>query len=407
VTKSSDIFAAVEKVEADPIFAVVYAYQNDPRPEKINLSIGMYVDEHGRLPVLKSVTRAEHLLAEENSQKGYLGQVGLPAFNKQIPELLLGPNSKAAAEGRVRSIQTVAGTGALRVGADFLNRLLPDAEVWVSRPTWVNHRPVLESAGFKTVNSYGYFNRETGRLDTLRFIEDLKKIPERSVVLLHACCHNPTGVDPTHDEWAAVIDVLAERGLVPFVDFAYQGLGEGLDEDAWAVREMERAGLTFLVATSFSKSFSLYSERAGALTIIGSDKDEVDRVISQWERLVRSNYSNPPAHGAKIINKILSDPTLRSSWKEELDFMRNRMRQLRQDFVKGLVTHRASGDFAFLKEQKGMFSFTCLSDEAVERLRNEYAIYAVKGGGRICVAALNSDNIDRVCSAVAEVSQAS
>ena len=395
------LFSAVEMAPRDPILGLNEAFNADTRPNKINLGVGVYTDENGRLPLLRAVVEAEAALTAAQAPRGYLPIEGIAAYDQAVQKLLLGDDSPLIAEGRAITTQAIGGTGALKTGADFLKRLLPDATVAISDPSWENHRALFESAGFP-VRNYRYYDAFSNGVNRGGLLEDLKNLPTRSIVVLHACCHNPTGVDLTQEDWQAVLEILREREHVPFLDIAYQGFGDGIEEDAAAVRLFAQSGLTFFVSSSFSKSFSLYGERVGALTIVAGDKDEAGRVLSQVKRVIRTNYSNPPTHGAKVVAAVLTNPELRAMWETELGEMRDRIRTMRLAMVEQLATLNAKRDFGFVAEQRGMFSYSGLTTEQVERLKNEFGIYAV-GTGRICVAALNTKNLPIVTKAIAEV----
>ena len=397
-------FKSIEQAPTDPILGVTEAFNNDPNPAKVNLGVGVYQDAAGKVPLLKVVRESESRWAHEEATKSYLPIDGLPAYNREVQKLLLGADSQVLAESRAVTVQGLGGTGGLKIGADFLKRFLPGSEVWISNPSWENHQMLFEAAGFK-VNSYPYYDPETHGLDFNSMLETLKRLPARSIVVLHACCHNPTGVDLNQEQWALVIDVVRHRELVPFLDFAYQGFGENLDADGFAVRAFAEAGIQSLIASSFSKSFALYRERVGALTIITVSAEESKRVLSQVKRVIRTNYSNPASHGAQLVAMTLADPELRQAWEAELTEMRERIRQMREKFVAGLIGKGIEQDFSFIKDQRGMFSYSGLSPAQVQYLRDKYSLYIV-GTGRICVAAMNDQNIDYICEAVANALQA-
>jgi aromatic-amino-acid transaminase len=393
-------FAQIELAPPDPIIGLTEAFNNDPNPAKVNLGVGVYQDASGKVPVLKVVREAEARWYEQEATKSYLGIDGLPAYNKEVQKLLFGADSQIIAEGRAITVQGIGGTGALKIGADFLRRFLPDSQVWISSPSWENHQMLFEAAGFK-VNAYPYYDPETHGLDLNGMLETLKGLPAASIVVLHACCHNPTGVDLSNEQWKLVVDVIKQRGLVPFLDFAYQGFGEGLEADSFAVRAIAESGMPCLIASSFSKSFALYRERIGAMTLVTSSADEAKRVLSQVKRVIRTNYSSPPSHGAQLVAMVLADAALRKQWEAELAEMRQRILEMREKFVEGLRQKGVEQDFSFIKNQRGMFSYSGLQPEAVKALREKYSIYAV-GTGRICVAAMNDKNIGGVCQAIAE-----
>lgn len=395
------LFSAVEMAPRDPILGLNEAYNADARPHKVNLGVGVYYDEQGRIPLLRAVAEAEQQRVAAQAPRGYLPIEGIAAYDQAVQHLLFGAESSLVREGRAITVQAVGGTGALKIGADFLKRLLPDAVVAISDPSWENHRALFEGAGFP-VQNYRYYDAASNGLNRASFLADLQALPERSVVVLHACCHNPTGVDLQPADWQAVLDVVKARNLVPFLDIAYQGFGDGIEEDAQAVRLFADSGLTFLVSSSFSKSFSLYGERVGALTLVSESREESARVLSQVKRVIRTNYSNPPTHGATIVASVLSNPELRALWEAELGEMRQRIRTMRNALVKGLAAAGATRDFAFVNAQRGMFSYSGLTAEQVERLKSEFGIYAVSTG-RICVAALNERNLPPTVQAIAAV----
>ncbi|MFT0181119.1 amino acid aminotransferase [Pseudomonas benzopyrenica] len=397
------LFSAVEMAPRDPILGLNEAYNADARPHKVNLGVGVYYDEQGRIPLLRAVAEAERQRVAAQAPRGYLPIEGIAAYDQAVQHLLFGAESSLVREGRAITVQAVGGTGALKIGADFLKRLLPDAVVAISDPSWENHRALFEGAGFP-VQNYRYYDAASNGLNRAGFLADLQALPERSVVVLHACCHNPTGVDLQPVDWQAVLDVVKARNLVPFLDIAYQGFGDGIEEDAQAVRLFADSGLTFLVSSSFSKSFSLYGERVGALTLVSESREESARVLSQVKRVIRTNYSNPPTHGATIVASVLNNPELRALWEAELGEMRQRIRTMRNALVEGLAAAGATRDFAFVNAQRGMFSYSGLTAEQVERLKSEFGIYAVSTG-RICVAALNERNLPPTIQAIAAVLQ--
>jgi aromatic-amino-acid transaminase len=397
------ILADVQMAPRDPILGVTEAFNADPNARKVNLGVGVYYDDNGKIPLLECVRRAERELLEDSPPRGYLPIDGLPEYDRAVQALVFGPDSPAIREKRVVTVQTLGGTGGLKVGADFLRRVDPGAEVWISRPSWENHRALFENAGF-SVEAYPYYDAATHGLDFEGMIGTLQGLPARTIVVLHACCHNPTGVDLTSGQWTRVIETTAGRQLVPFLDLAYQGFGDGLDGDASVVRRFVEAGMPLFVSNSFSKSFSLYGERIGALSVVGHNSEEAARVLSQLKRLVRTNYSNPPTHGGKIVAAVLTSAELRRIWEHELEQMRTRIRAMRQELVEKVQARVPSFDFGFVIRQRGMFSYSGLSKEAVARLREEFSIYAIDTG-RICVAALNSHNIDHVADAIAQVTR--
>ncbi|SAI71801.1 aromatic amino acid aminotransferase [Bordetella ansorpii] len=397
----SNLFASVELAPRDPILGLNEQYNADTRPGKVNLGVGVYYDDEGRIPLLGAVRKAEVARVEAAAARGYLPIEGIPGYNKGAQALLLGADSPLAAAGRVLTTQALGGTGALKIGADFLRQLLPKSKVLISDPSWENHRALFERAGFP-VGTYTYYDAATHGLNFDGMLADLKSAPANTIVVLHACCHNPTGVDPTADQWRQIADVVKARGLVPFLDIAYQGFGDGLQEDASVVRLFADLDITMLVSSSFSKSFSLYGERVGALTVVAGDKEEAGRVLSQLKRTIRTNYSNPPTHGGTVVASVLNDAELFAEWDRELAGMRDRIRLMRKQLVDKIKEHGATQDFSFVLKQRGMFSYSGLTSQQVDRLREEHGVYAISTG-RICVAALNSRNIDVVAKAIAAV----
>jgi aromatic-amino-acid transaminase len=395
------LFEAVELAPRDPILGLNEQYNSDTRTGKVNLGVGVYYDDEGRIPLLHSVQKAEQARVDAHAARGYLPIEGIPGYNKGAQTLLLGADSPLIAAGRVLTAQSLGGTGALKIGADFLRHLLPDAKVVISNPSWENHRALFERAGFE-VDTYPYYDAATHGLNFPAMLAALEALPAQTIVVLHACCHNPTGVDPTFEQWKQIAAVVKEKGLVPFLDIAYQGFGDGLDEDAAVVRMFADQDLTMLISSSFSKSFSLYGERVGALTLVSSSKEESGRVLSQLKRVIRTNYSNPPTHGGTVVSMVLNTPELFKMWTEELAGMRNRIRSMRVQLVEKLKSHGVKQNFDFVLAQRGMFSYSGLTAAQVDRLREEFGIYAVSSG-RICVAALNSGNIDYVAESIAKV----
>ena len=395
-------FSNVELVPGDPILGLTEAYNADSRTTKVNLGVGIYYDEQGRIPLLKAVQQVEQSLAAAARPRGYLPIDGLPAYTQATRELLFGKDSPLLAEGRVATTQTVGGSGALRVGAELLRKLLPHATLALSNPSWENHRAVFSAAGFEVVD-YTYFDPATHGVDFAGMLADLQQLQPGTTVLLHACCHNPTGADLTVEQWKQVAQVLRERQLFPFIDMAYQGFDKGIAEDAAAIAVLVEAGIdSFVVASSYSKSFSLYGERVGALSIVAPDGGQARAVQSQVKRIIRTIYSSPSAHGASLVAGVLTSPELRALWEEELGQMRERIHALRGGLVAKLA-ELGKPEFGFINDQAGMFSYSGLDKAQVERLREEFGIYAV-GTGRICVAALNQGNLEYVARAVATVS---
>ena len=397
----ASLFTAIEMAPRDPILGITEAYNADKNPNKVNLGVGVYYDDNGKVPLLACVQKAEAQLMEKASPRTYLPIEGLAVYDKAVQELVFGADSAVVQEKRAITVQAIGGTGALKLGADFLKRFSANSQVWISDPSWENHRALFESAGF-VVNNYPYYDAATRGVNFAGMLSTLKEIPAGSIVLLHACCHNPTGADLTDAQWTEVIQVVTQRGLVPFLDMAYQGFGDGIEEDGKVVRLFAQAGGPLFVSNSFSKSFSLYGERVGALSIVGISAEEAARVLSQLKRVVRTNYSNPPIHGSQVVATALATPELRKLWEDELAGMRVRIREMRQALVQKLKEKAPQHDFDFVIKQRGMFSYSGLTKAQVERLRNEYSIYAVDTG-RICVAALNSRNIDGVVDAIANV----
>ena len=395
------VFAHVEPYAGDPILSLNEAFQADPRPGKVNLSIGIYFDDAGRIPVLDCVRQAEAAMLAEGGAKPYLPIEGSAAMRSAVQSLLFGAGHAALAEGRVATLQTVGSSGGLKVGADFIKRWLPGSAVWVSDPTWDNHRAMFEGAGV-TVNTYPYYDATGGGVRFDALCAALEQLPAGSVVLLHACCHNPTGVDLSRAQWATLVPLLVRRGLIPYLDLAYQGYGDGIEDDAFAVRAVADAGLTAFVANSFSKSMSLYGERAGALSVVCASADEAGRVLGQLKATVRRNYSSPAIHAAGIVSRVLTEPALRSAWEAEVAAMRTRIQAMRRALHDGLAARQPGRDFGYVLSQRGMFSYTGLTPAQVDRLREEFAVYLVRSG-RICVAGLNSGNVARTAEAMAAV----
>ncbi|MCC6775020.1 MAG: aspartate/tyrosine/aromatic aminotransferase [Hyphomicrobiales bacterium] len=398
---ASSLFAAVEMAPRDPILGLTESFIAETRPDKVNLGVGVYYDDSGKIPLLASVQIAEKARLETQPARGYQPIEGLAAYNQAVQQLLFGPDSRLLADGRVVTVEALGGTGALKVGADFLRRLLPEAEVHISDPSWENHRALFEGAGF-AVAHYPYYDPLTRGVNFAAMKTGLERLEAGTIVVLHACCHNPTGADLDTEQWRQVVAVVRSRGLVPFLDMAYQGFAEGIEPDAVALRLFADSGLSFLVSSSFSKSFSLYGERVGALSLVTASREESVRVLSQVKRIVRTNYSNPPTHGGAIVAAVLANRELRAMWEEELAGMRSRIRAMRIGLAERLAAHDIKQDFSFITRQRGMFSYTGLSPSQVERLKTEHGIYAV-ATGRICVAALNSRNIDTVADAIARV----
>jgi aromatic-amino-acid transaminase len=395
------LLSAIEMAPRDPILGVTEAFNSDPNPRKVNLGVGVYTDDAGRVPLLDCVRRAERTITERGAPHAYLPIDGIAAYDRAVQKLLFGADSALLEAGRLVTVQALGGTGGLRVGADFLRLFAPGAQVWISDPSWENHRALFESAGFQ-VNVYPYYDAATRGLDFAGMSAALEHVPAGAIVVLHACCHNPTGVDPSPEQWSRILDLVRARGQVPFLDLAYQGFGESVDADAEVVRRFAATPGPLFVASSFSKSFSLYGERAGGLSILAADRDEAARVLSQVKRVVRGTYSSPPTCGAQIVATILDSPDLATLWMQELGAMRERIRANRRALVDQLALHAPSKDFRFVLEQRGMFSYSGLTRAQVGRLRSEFAVYAIDSG-RICVAALTDRNIEYVARAIAAV----
>lgn len=401
MTASASVFAAVEMAPRDPILGLNEQFAADPNPAKVNLGVGVYFDDEGKLPVLACVAAAEQQLFATPQAKGYLPIDGIAAYDKAVQGLVFGGSSPLLAAARVATVQALGGTGGLKLGADFLRRLLPGAKVLISDPSWENHRALFTNAGFQ-VETYPYYDPATRGVRAAEMLAALHAAPAGTIVVLHACCHNPTGCDLSPAQWADVVQAIKARDLVAFLDMAYQGFGEGIAEDGAVVQRFADANLRFLVSTSFSKSFSLYGERVGALSVVCDDRDEAARVLSQLKVVIRTNYSNPPTFGAQIVATVLGTPELRATWERELGAMRERIRAMRQALVIRLQAAGVTGDLGYITRQKGMFSYSGLSKAQMQRLRSEFGVYGVDSG-RICVAAVNSRNIDAVVAALARV----
>ncbi|MCG3196269.1 MAG: aspartate/tyrosine/aromatic aminotransferase [Candidatus Omnitrophica bacterium] len=395
------MFESIPMAKPDAILGLTEAFKKDPNPSKINLSVGVYKDNTGNTPIFASVKKAEERLLAAEKSKSYLSIEGSKEYGDAVQALLFGKDHEILASKRAATAHTPGGTGGLRVAADFLKAHFPGATVWLSDPTWPNHPNVFQAAGL-ACKTYPYFDFATNTLTFDKLLEGLRAVPKGDVVLLHACCHNPTGVDPTAAQWKAIADVLAERGALPFFDFAYQGLAKGLSEDAAGVLELARPGVEMLIASSFSKNFGLYNERVGALTVVAGNSDPAEKAMSQIKSCIRANYSNPSFHGGAIVTTILNDPSLRAEWEGEVTAMRNRINGMRKTFVETLKAKGVGRDFSFIAGQTGMFSFSGLSPEQVERLKKEYGIYIV-GNGRINVAGMTDSNVGVLCDAIAKV----
>ncbi len=398
---TSSIFAAVEMAPRDPILGLNEAFNADSRTTKVNLGVGVYFDDNGKIPLLGAVKAAEEVRLKAAPPRGYQPIEGAPAYNQAVQNLLFGKDSALIANGQVLTAQALGGTGALKIGADYLKRLNPSSKVYISDPSWENHRALFESAGF-AVENYAYYDAATRGVNFEGMKQSFKAMPAGSVVVLHACCHNPTGADLSDAQWNEVVELCRERGLVPFLDMAYQGFAEGIEADAVAVRAFSASGLQFFASSSFSKNFSLYGERVGALSIVTASKDESARVMSQLKRVIRTNYSNPPTHGGALVSGVLASAELRAMWEQELAGMRDRIRAMRTGLVDAIKAEGVAQDFSFVVKQRGMFSYTGLTAAQVEKLKNDFGIYAVSTG-RICLAALNTKNIGYVANAIASV----
>jgi len=402
IPENHRVFQKVDAYAGDPILSLMERFKEDPRSDKVNLSIGLYYNEDGIIPQLKAVAEAEtRLNAAPHGASLYLPMEGLNSYRSTIAPLLFGADHAVLAQKRVATIQTLGGSGALKVGADFLKKYFPDSGVWVSDPTWENHVAIFEGAGFK-VATYPWFDSETNGVRVDALLEKLNTLPERSIVLLHPCCHNPTGADLTNAQWDAVIEVLKARNLIPFLDIAYQGFGAGMEEDAYAIRAVASAGLPVLVSNSFSKIFSLYGERVGGLSVVCEDAEAAGRVLGQLKATVRRIYSSPPNFGAQVVATVLGDEQLKASWLAEVESMRKRILSMRQELVNVLKEAVPGHNFDYLLKQRGMFSYTGLSAAQVDRLREEFGVYLI-ASGRMCVAGLNASNVHRVAQAFAAV----
>ena len=395
------LFSAVEMAPRDPILGLNEQFNADTNPAKVNLGVGVYYDDNGKLPLLQCVQAAEKALMDKPTARGYLPIDGIAAYDAGVKALVFGADSEPLKAGRVATVQAIGGTGGLKIGADFLKKVSPGAKVLISDPSWENHRALFTNAGF-TVESYRYYDAAKRGVDFEGFLADLNAAAAGTIVVLHACCHNPTGYDITAAQWDQVIAAVKARNLTPFLDMAYQGFGYGLAEDGAVIAKFVAAGLTFFVSTSFSKSFSLYGERVGALSVLCDSKEEADRVLSQLKIVIRTNYSNPPTHGGAVVAAVLNNPELRALWEKELGEMRVRIKAMRQKLVDGLKAAGVKQDMSFITSQIGMFSYSGLTKDQMVRLRNEFGVYGTDTG-RMCVAALNSKNIDYVCASIAKV----
>jgi len=395
------LFSAVEMAPRDPILGLNEQFNADTNPNKVNLGVGVYFDDNGKLPLLECVKAAEKTMMEKPTARGYLPIDGIAAYDAAIKDLVFGAQSEPVTSGRVATIQAIGGTGGLKVGADFLKRLSPNATVLISDPSWENHRALFTNAGFN-VDTYAYYDAATRGINFDGMLASLNAAAAGTIVVLHACCHNPTGYDISAAQWDQVIEVIKARQLTPFLDMAYQGFGYGISEDGAVIGKFVASGLNFFVSTSFSKSFSLYGERVGGLSVLCRDKEEAGRVLSQLKIVIRTNYSNPPTHGGAVVAAVLNNPELRALWERELGDMRQRIKGMRQKLVDGLKAAGVAQDMSFITTQIGMFSYSGLSKDQMVRLRSEFGVYGTDTG-RMCVAALNSKNIDYVCAAIAKV----
>ena len=397
------LFSAVAMAPRDPILGLNERYAADPNPQKVNLGVGVYFDDNGNLPLLQCVQAAEKALMDTPTARGYLPIDGIAAYDNAVKALVFGADAEPVTSGRVATVQAIGGTGGLKIGADFLHKLNPNAKVLISDPSWENHRAIFQNAGFE-VDTYAYYDAAKRGVNFDGMLQSLRSAAPGTIAVLHACCHNPTGYDITPAQWDQVIEVVKANNLVAFLDMAYQGFGHGIAEDGAVIGKFVAAGLNIFVSTSFSKSFSLYGERVGALSVVANDKEEAARVLSQLKIVIRTNYSNPPTHGGAVVAKVLTTPALRQQWEEELGAMRVRIKAMRQKLVDGLQAAGVQQDMSFMTQQIGMFSYSGLTKEQMLRLRSEFGVYGTDTG-RICVAALNSQNVGYVCQAIAKVLQ--
>ena len=397
------LFTAVEMAPRDPILGLNEQFNADTNPNKVNLGVGVYFDDNGKLPLLQCVQAAEKSMMEKPTARGYLPIDGIAAYDAAVKGLVFGADSEVVKSGRVATVQAIGGTGGLKIGADFLKKISPNATVLISDPSWENHRAIFQNAGFE-VDTYAYYDAAKRGVNFDGMLQSLRSAAPGTIAVLHACCHNPTGYDITPAQWDQVIEVVKANNLVAFLDMAYQGFGHGIAEDGAVIGKFVAAGLNIFVSTSFSKSFSLYGERVGALSVVANDKEEAARVLSQLKIVIRTNYSNPPTHGGAVVAKVLTTPALRQQWEEELGAMRVRIKAMRQKLVDGLQAAGVQQDMSFMTQQIGMFSYSGLTKEQMLRLRSEFGVYGTDTG-RICVAALNSQNVGYVCQAIAKVLQ--
>ncbi|UTV99523.1 aspartate/tyrosine/aromatic aminotransferase [Marinomonas rhizomae] len=395
------MFEQIQAAPADPILGLNDAYKNDQNPNKINLGVGVYKDELGNTPILKSVKQAEERLLAQEKTKSYLSIEGAPAYRSAVQTLLFGKDHNIITKQLAQTAHTPGGTGALRVAAEFIKKHLPEATIWVSNPTWANHQAIFQSVGLE-VGSYAYYDADSKSLDFEAMLASLSQIPEGDVVLFHGCCHNPTGIDPTPEQWYQLAKLCSKQGFLPLFDFAYQGFGQGLQEDAQGLRTFLEHVPEMLIASSFSKNFGLYNERVGALTILCETAEQAEATFTQIKRCIRTNYSNPPSHGSAVVAEILNDPELFALWESEVKAMRTRIHEMRSLFVNTLRIKGVSQDFSFISKQQGMFSFSGLTPDQVAQLRKEFGIYIV-GSGRISVAGMTHDNMEPLCDAIAAI----
>ncbi len=395
------LFSAVEMAPRDPILGLNEQFNADTNPNKVNLGVGVYFDDNGKLPLLQCVQAAEKALMEKPTARGYLPIDGIVAYDNAVKALVFGAESEPVTSGRVATVQAIGGTGGLKIGADFLKKVTPNAQVLISDPSWENHRAIFANAGFE-VGTYAYYDAENRGVNFDGMLASLNAAAAGTIIVLHACCHNPTGYDITPAQWDQVIEIVKAKELTAFLDMAYQGFGYGIAEDGAVIQKFVAAGLNFLVSTSFSKSFSLYGERVGGLSVVCQDKEENGRVLSQLKIVIRTNYSNPPTHGGAVVAAVLGNPELRALWEQELGEMRVRIKAMRQKLVDGLKAAGVTQDMGFITTQIGMFSYSGLSKDQMVRLRSEFGVYGTDTG-RMCVAALNSKNIDHVCASIAKV----
>ena len=395
------LFSAVEMAPRDPILGLNEQFAADQSPIKVNLGVGVYFDDNGKLPLLECVQKAEQAMMAKPTARGYLPIDGIAAYDSAVKNLVFGSDSEPVSAGRVATVQAIGGTGGLKIGADFLHKISPDAKVLISDPSWENHKALFAAAGF-TVDTYAYYDAAAHGVNFEGMLASLNNAQPGTIVVLHACCHNPTGYDITSAQWDQVVAAVKARQLTAFLDMAYQGFGHGITEDGAVIGKFVAAGLNFLVSTSFSKSFSLYGERVGALSVLCQSADEAAKVLSQLKIVIRTNYSNPPTHGGAVVAAVLQNPELRAQWEQELGAMRVRIKTMRQSLVDGLKAAGVQADMSFITKQIGMFSYSGLNKDQMVRLRSEFGVYGTDTG-RMCVAALNSQNIDHVCKAIATV----